>query len=407
MATTACGSSSPVGGARRGRSGATTASSSGIGSDGEAKKADHGWRPAPSTQRCRRGAGPLSPSWRSNSGNTRWSRRASSSARCCARGSWLSRYRASSSRLRPIGGRLPSMLATMPFPVRGNARCASSKESSRLTSGTGTPALAPTDSSSGKSYRSPLWAINGRPSTKSYKDRKASAGKGAEASSPSVSPVSSRVKSLSFRVGRTLVWNAPTSEPPDTSTAPISMISCSGGSERSALASRSKTTNSISDRIHISIPAPGPRRGSTLDEVGPERTVGACRDVTRVRRTSSRRRKDVESVMGAGVVSCWSCCLLLVLLAIGAASGCRRCSRLWCRPRSGRPIPLGWTRCRRPGRCSTAGAAPPSCRSHRRRRGRPRSLPWIHTSSTMAGLGQVGPGSFLVQRTSPVAVSTP
>ena len=28
---------------------------------------------------------------------------------------------------------------------------------------------------------------------------------------------------------------------------------------------------------HISIPAPGPRRGSTLDEVGPARTVGACR----------------------------------------------------------------------------------------------------------------------------------
>ena len=72
---------------------------------------------------------------------------------------------------------------------------------------------------------SALWAASVRPSTKSKKARRASAGLGAPFSISSVMPVRPMISWGSFRPGSTKVWKRSRTSPFRSTTAPISVIS--------------------------------------------------------------------------------------------------------------------------------------------------------------------------------------
>lgn len=87
-----------------------------------------------------------------------------------------------------------------------------------------------------------LWATSTAPRANSQNDGSASAAVGARATIASVMPVSALISGGMPVPGWTSVWNSPSTSPPRTRTAPISVMDASGPDP---VVSRSTTTKDV------------------------------------------------------------------------------------------------------------------------------------------------------------------
>ncbi len=91
-----------------------------------------------------------------------------------------------------------------------------------------------------------LWATSTDPAANSRNAGRADSMRGAPATIESVMPVSTEMKAGMAPPGLTRVWNSPTTSPPRTLTAPISVMPHSAGLP--PVVSRSTTTKVTDDR---------------------------------------------------------------------------------------------------------------------------------------------------------------